>query len=150
MSLPQFMELYGTEEKCEAALEQVRWPKGFICPRCGEKSTAWFMDDAVSGFNVDSVDIKRASPPEQWWRPPSCRWWLGSWPSILSARPKLRFPRWPHASAWCALPNGMADSKQDHGGHVRARAGLSAAWKGSNRWCLPRRRTQWWQAWPWF
>ncbi|MFT5340196.1 MAG: transposase-like protein [Cyanobium sp.] len=37
MSLPQFMELYGTEEKCEAALEQARWPEGFICPRCGEK-----------------------------------------------------------------------------------------------------------------
>jgi hypothetical protein len=37
-----------------------------------------------------------------------------------------------HASAWCALPNGMADSQQDHGGHVRARACLSAAWKGLN------------------
>ena len=37
MSLPQFMELYGTEEKCEAALEQARWPVGFLCPRCGEK-----------------------------------------------------------------------------------------------------------------
>ena len=37
MSLPQFIELYGTEEKCEAALEQVRWPEGFICPRCGDK-----------------------------------------------------------------------------------------------------------------
>jgi hypothetical protein len=35
MSVPQFMELYGTEEKCEAALEQARWPEGFICPRCG-------------------------------------------------------------------------------------------------------------------
>jgi transposase-like protein len=37
MSVPQFMELYGTEEKCEAALEQARWPEGFICPRCGAK-----------------------------------------------------------------------------------------------------------------
>ena len=37
MSLPQFMELCGTEEKCEAAHEQVRCPYGFICPRCGEK-----------------------------------------------------------------------------------------------------------------
>ena len=37
MSLPQDMELYSTEEKCEAALEQARWPEGFICSRCGEK-----------------------------------------------------------------------------------------------------------------
>ena len=37
MTLPQFVELYGTEEKCEVALEQARWPEEFICPRCGEK-----------------------------------------------------------------------------------------------------------------
>ena len=35
MSLSQFLELYGTEEQCEAALEQTRWPDGFRCPRCG-------------------------------------------------------------------------------------------------------------------
>jgi len=27
LSLPHFMELYGTEEKCEAALELMRWPR---------------------------------------------------------------------------------------------------------------------------
>jgi transposase-like protein len=34
LSLSQFMELYGTEEKCEVALEKARWPDGFRCPRC--------------------------------------------------------------------------------------------------------------------
>ena len=29
LSLPRFIELYGTEEKCEAALEQARWLDGF-------------------------------------------------------------------------------------------------------------------------
>jgi hypothetical protein len=28
LSLPQFMEFYGTEKKCEAALEKTRWPNG--------------------------------------------------------------------------------------------------------------------------
>ncbi len=37
LSLPKFIELYGTEEKCEAALEQARWPDGFRCPRCQGK-----------------------------------------------------------------------------------------------------------------
>jgi hypothetical protein len=37
MSLSQFLELYGTEEQCEAALEQARWPDGFRCPRWGEQ-----------------------------------------------------------------------------------------------------------------
>jgi len=37
MSLSQFLELYGTEEQCVAALERARWPDGFRCPRCGEQ-----------------------------------------------------------------------------------------------------------------
>ena len=39
ISLPEFMNLYGTEEQCFNALFQWRWPDGFICPKCGgEKS----------------------------------------------------------------------------------------------------------------
>ena len=34
LSLRQFLRLYGTEERCEAALEKARWPDGFRCPRC--------------------------------------------------------------------------------------------------------------------
>lgn len=31
----EFMERYGTEEKCHAALVTWRWPTGFVCPACG-------------------------------------------------------------------------------------------------------------------
>ena len=65
MSLPQITELYGTEEKCEAALEQVRWPEGKSVLDAGKKSMDWFVDVTISCINVDSVDIKRPSPPEQ-------------------------------------------------------------------------------------
>jgi transposase-like protein len=34
LSLPEFTQLYGTEENCEAALEQARWPEGFRYHRC--------------------------------------------------------------------------------------------------------------------
>jgi transposase-like protein len=37
LSLTRFLELYGTEEQCQAALEQTRWPDGFRCPQCGEQ-----------------------------------------------------------------------------------------------------------------
>jgi hypothetical protein len=70
MSLPQFMELYGTEEKCEAALEQARWPEGFICPFYGEKTMVWSMA-AVSSTSVGIATIKRPLPLAQSWRPPS-------------------------------------------------------------------------------
>jgi len=29
LSLPEFIQLYGTEQQCEAALQKVRWPQGF-------------------------------------------------------------------------------------------------------------------------
>jgi hypothetical protein len=35
MSMPEFIARYGTEAHCEAVLERVRWPEGFLCPRCG-------------------------------------------------------------------------------------------------------------------
>ena len=34
ISLNQFLEDYGTEEQCEAILEEARWPDGFRCPNC--------------------------------------------------------------------------------------------------------------------
>lgn len=36
LSLANFLEHFGTQAQCEAALESARWPEGFRCPRCGE------------------------------------------------------------------------------------------------------------------
>ena len=36
LSLHDFMVLYGTHEKCEAAVIGWRWPKGYVCPSCGQ------------------------------------------------------------------------------------------------------------------
>ena len=33
----EFGEEFSAEEECRAYLEQLRWPEGFICPRCGER-----------------------------------------------------------------------------------------------------------------
>lgn len=35
LSLPAFLKQYGTEAQCQEALFQHRWPKGFVCPDCG-------------------------------------------------------------------------------------------------------------------
>jgi transposase-like protein len=34
LSMHQFMDLYGTQEKCEAAVISWRWPNGYVCPSC--------------------------------------------------------------------------------------------------------------------
>jgi transposase-like protein len=36
LSLPAFLNQFGTEAQCEAAMEKDRWPQGFRCPRCGQ------------------------------------------------------------------------------------------------------------------
>ena len=41
LSEAQFREAYGTEERCRAAVEKLRWPKGFVCPLCGGTEGEW-------------------------------------------------------------------------------------------------------------
>ena len=35
LSEARFREAYGTEAQCRAVVEELRWPEGFVCPRCG-------------------------------------------------------------------------------------------------------------------
>jgi len=35
LSMTEFMDRYGSEDQCEAALVGSRWPEGFACPKCG-------------------------------------------------------------------------------------------------------------------
>jgi hypothetical protein len=40
MSLLEFQRRFATEEDYRAALQQARWPEGFVCSRCkGTKAT---------------------------------------------------------------------------------------------------------------
>lgn len=43
LSLPAFLEHYGSEVQCEQALEAMRWPCGFVCPRCASTAHCRFQ-----------------------------------------------------------------------------------------------------------
>jgi ribosomal protein L37AE/L43A len=43
LSMAEFMERYGTEDLCESALVEARWPKGFACPVCGSSTHTSFL-----------------------------------------------------------------------------------------------------------
>ena len=43
ISLPEFMNSFGTEEQCAKAVIAARWPNGFRCPRC-ERPEHWVVD----------------------------------------------------------------------------------------------------------
>jgi transposase-like protein len=41
LSLRRFMELFHDDDSCRQYIYKVRWPHGFICPRCGERRHSW-------------------------------------------------------------------------------------------------------------
>lgn len=41
LSTHGFMNLYGTQEKCEAAVISWRWPTGYVCSSCGLDDTSF-------------------------------------------------------------------------------------------------------------
>jgi hypothetical protein len=43
---PEFDARFATDEACLAYLFQLRWPEGFICPRCGNPK-GWFTGRAL-------------------------------------------------------------------------------------------------------
>lgn len=43
LSMTEFLDRYGTEDKCEAALVAARWPQGFACPDCGSGGHTVFL-----------------------------------------------------------------------------------------------------------
>ncbi len=42
LSMAEFMDRYGSDERCETALVKSRWPRGFACPACGGTRSSAF------------------------------------------------------------------------------------------------------------
>jgi len=50
MSLPEFLQGFGTEAACAEAVRRARWPAGFVCPRCGGSAHCVVVSDGRSLF----------------------------------------------------------------------------------------------------
>ncbi len=53
MSMSEFFHHYGTEAQCEAALEKMRWPDGFKCPKCEKTSHCVVWHRKVKTFQCN-------------------------------------------------------------------------------------------------
>ena len=60
LSMAEFLERYGSDEQCEAALIAARWPSGFACPACG-----WRPAQLVSPRGPAVLPVHRLPPPVQ-------------------------------------------------------------------------------------
>ena len=55
LSMTQFLERYGTEEKCHAAAVALRWPNGFVCPACGQTRHCSFTRKGLSYWQCSGL-----------------------------------------------------------------------------------------------
>lgn len=58
LSLSQFIDNYGTEQKCEDVLEKSRWPEGFHCPECGSEHHCRYRRDGLLIFQCSNCRKK--------------------------------------------------------------------------------------------
>jgi len=54
LSLPDFIKQFGTREQCERHLFKLKWPKGFVCPRCGGNHATVFNKGKHTVFQCKS------------------------------------------------------------------------------------------------
>lgn len=77
LSMAEFMENYGTEEKCHASLVASRWPDGFVCQNCGETHHSVFWRKSL-----------------QYWQCSTCRKQTTAICGTIFQSTKLPLTRW--------------------------------------------------------
>jgi len=121
LSMAEFMDRYGRDDQCEAALIESRWPSGFVCPACscGQRSAfrregrLYFQCTAcrhqcsvISGTIFESTKLALS------------RWFLAMH-LLTPVQDRRRRPR-THAPPGRLLQDRLAHQAQAHGGHARA------------------------------
>jgi ribosomal protein L37AE/L43A len=77
LSMAEFVEGYGSEDKCEAALIASRWPRGFACPVCGSSAHGSFVRER-----------------RRYWQCTSCRHQCSAISGTIFESTKLPLMRW--------------------------------------------------------
>jgi hypothetical protein len=58
LSMPEFLERYGTESQCEAALEHARWPSASVAPAVMGAAYSRVRGRTHSLFSAKPVGIR--------------------------------------------------------------------------------------------
>lgn len=53
----EFREMFPDEQACVQHLHDTRWPKGFICPKCGDKRGYYCEDGQIQCGNSHSTSV---------------------------------------------------------------------------------------------
>jgi len=87
MNIIDMQKRFSTQRKCEAFLRSKRWPKGTLCPRCGEAHPYWISTRKIwrckacsYEFSVTTGTIFHRS------RTPLQKWYIAIWLMVESKK----------------------------------------------------------------
>ncbi len=121
MNLPELIERFGSEDKCRAYLEALRWPDGVVCPRCEGttisrivKRNQFDCDSCRYQFSVTAGTLFHDSHLPLW------KWFLaiyliGESKKGMSAKQLQRMLRVSYKTAWYLahrIRDAMGDDEQ--------------------------------------
>ena len=91
LSLANFLEHFGTQAQCEAALESARWPEGFRCPRCGEARHSRFRVEGRLMFQCSACRKQTSLTARTLFHHShlALRVWMSCWRCVGSLCPSL-------------------------------------------------------------
>lgn len=108
-TLLEFEHWFRTEEACEAYLERVRWPDGFVCPRCLARA-AWRTGGgafrcrgctATVSLTAGTAFHRSRIPLRLWYR---AIWWVTNQKTGISAMGLQRLLGLPsYQTAWTMM-----------------------------------------------
>jgi transposase-like protein len=121
MDLPKLIERFGSEEKCRAYLEELRWPDGIECPRCKAKTISRIAErnqyecsKCRYQFSVTAGTIMHDSHLPLW------KWFLAIYLMVeskkgISAKQLQRMLKVSYKTAWYLahrIRDAMGDAEQ--------------------------------------
>lgn len=121
MNLPALIERFGSEDKCRAYLEDLRWPDGVECPRCEAKTVSRLADrnqyecsKCRYQFSVTAGTIMHDSHLPLW------KWFLAIYLIVeskkgISAKQLQRMLKVSYKTAWYLahrIRDAMGDAEQ--------------------------------------
>lgn len=121
LSLPAFLERYGTEALCEQSIAQLRWPSGFVCTRCAGKQASTFRRGACPYWQCSACGHQhslRAGTVMEQSKLPLRTWLLAMYlltqsKTNLSALELMRHLGVSYPSAWRLKHKLMQAMRQD-------------------------------------
>lgn len=139
MDLPTLIEQYGTEEKCRAYLERLRWPRGIECPRCGgttisriQKRNQFDCDSCRYQFSVKAGTVFHDSHLPLW------KWFLaiyliGESKKGISSKQLQRTLGVSYKTAWYLGHRIRSAMEEDAPVPLRGVVEIDETWVGGKR-----------------